>query len=467
VARGGHKRPQTKSAPPVAPPPVSAPVAAAPAPPPAKARRRRRIILVGVLVLAVLGLGWPLWRWSSAPAPPAVTLTEADPAVVAAIEAARRDVRWSPHSAAAWGHLGELLRAHGYVPESNFCFAQAERLDPGDPRWPYLQGIGVQSADPEAAIGHLERAVARCGNTPDAPRLTLAEVCLQQGRLDEAEGHFRQVLQDDPGNVRAHLGLGRSALERGNPRDAVAHLERSAASRLTEKASRVLLAQAYQQLGDAAAAGRERARALDLPADPPWPDPFLEEVVSLMIGKHARLSRLQTLHLQGREAEARELAAQVEKDYPDVYWLVEGREQTRHGNLLAAEQALRKAVELAPDSVDAWFDLGTVLVQLRDLAGAADAYRKATELEPAYGPAYLQLGRCLDGQGDRAGALRAFQAAVRYMPQQAEAHRELGALLAREGRTEEAAAELRQALRLQPADSKAKELLEAVSRAKP
>jgi tetratricopeptide (TPR) repeat protein len=372
-------------------------------------------------------------------------------------------VWWKPHSAAAWGRLGQLLRAHGYGPESNVCLAQAERLDPADPRWPYLQGTGLQSDDPEAAIAHLQRAVALCGSAPDAPRLVLAEVCLQQRRLDEAERHFRQVLGGDPGNARAHLGLGRLACERGNPGGALAHLERSASSQLTQKASRVLLAQAYQQLGDTAAAGREQKRALALPGDPPWPDPYQEEVLAVRIGRQARLSRLQTLHRQGRDVEARELARQLEKDYPEVYWLVEGRGQMTRGDFTAAERALRKAVELAPDSVEAQFDLGSVLLEQRNHPAAADCFRKVTELEPGYGPAYLRLAHCLVGQGDRAEALRAFQAAVRYMPQQAEARRELGALLAREGRTDEAAAQLRQALQLQPGDTKARELLDELS----
>jgi superkiller protein 3 len=296
------------------------------------------------------------------------------------------------------------------------------------------------------------------------PQLALAEVYLQQGDLEEAEQHFRQVLRRDPDNARAYLGLGRLASERGKPRDALAYLERSASSKLTRKASCVLLAQVYHQLGDPAATGRERARALDLPDDPPWPDPFMEEIWSLTVGKQARLARLQSLHQQGREAEARALVRQLEEDYPDVYWLVEGRGQMVKGDLAAAEQALRKAAELAPESVDAHFDLGIVRFERRNYQGAAECFRKVTELEPGYGAAYQRLGRCRMKQGERAETLRAFQAAVRYMPQNAEARRELGELLAREGRVAEAAAELRQALQLQPGDTKARELLEELSR---
>jgi tetratricopeptide (TPR) repeat protein len=417
--------------------------------------------------VVVAALGWLAHDRFTAPAPPAVSLADADPAVAEAIEAARRDVGRKPRSAATWGRLGLLLRAHGHVPESSHCFAQAERFDRGDPRWPYLQGTALQSDDPEAALGYLVRAAGLCGGEPDAPQLVLAEVCLHLGRLDEAERQFRQVLGRDPDNARGHLGLGRLACERGRPRDALAHLERSAAGRLTQQASRALLAQAYQQLGDTAAASRERALAVELPGDPPWPDPFQEEVQALMLGRQARLARLQTLHRQGRVGEARALARVLEKDYPDVYWLVEGRGQMSRGDFTAAERALRRAADLAPDSVEAHFDLGTVLFEQRDYRAAADCFRTVTELEPVHGLAYLCLGRCLAGQGDRAGALRAFEAAVRYMPQHAEARRELGALLAREGRTDEAVAQLRQALQLQPGDTKARELLDEVSRRAP
>jgi tetratricopeptide (TPR) repeat protein len=425
-----------------------------------------RNVLLGGVILTAVGLGWCLWGWYAAPAPPSVSFAEADPALVEAIEAARREVWWHPHSASAWARLGQLLRAHTYQPQSNLCFAQAERLDPTDPRWPYLQGLSLQLDDPEAAIDHLQRAVALCGSVPDGPELWLAEVYLQQGRFDEAEQHFRHVLQNDTDNARAHLGLGRLAYQRGNLPDGLAHLNRSASSKLTQKAAGILLAQVYQQFGDTAAASREQARAADLPNDPPWPDPIVEETWSLRVGKQARLARLTALRQRGGASEVRTFAAKLEDDYPDVYWLVEGRLQMDKGELAAAEQALRKAVQLTPDSVDAHFDLGTTLFKQKNYRAAAECFQKVTQLEPAYGPAHQNLGRCWTLLGDRAKAIRAFQAAVHFMPQNAEARRDLGSLLIQEGQVAEAIVHLRQALQLQPGDTKTRELLDEVSKSK-
>jgi tetratricopeptide (TPR) repeat protein len=437
--------------------------------PPSAAKRRRRPIVVPICAAVVVVLigSWCLWLWYSAPAPPVVSLQEADPAVADVLDAARQEVWWYPYRAAVWARLGQLLLAHGYRAESNRCFAQAERLDPHDARWPYLQGSSVRLDDPEAAIRHLQRAVALCGGVPDATELCLAEVCLEQNHLDEAELHFRHVLQNHARNARAFLGLGRLTYERGDLRQALAYLDHSASSKFTQKASCITRAQIYYLLGDETAAKREQAEAASMPEDPPWPDPFLEEALALVVGKQAGLARLQMLNRQGRVAEARALAHRLEDQYPDIYWLVEGREQMDKGDLAAAEKALREAVRLAPDSVDVNLDLGTVLFRQKNYGAAAECFQKVTELEPGYGPAYRNLGECRRLQGNRAAAINAFRAALKYTPHNAEAHRDLGSLLAEEGQMNEALVHLRQALQLAPSDVKTRELIEQASKKVP
>src|SRR5439155_409376 len=98
----------------------------------------------------------------------------------------------SPGSAEAWGKLGMILQSHGLgVEASTACLAEAERLDPRQPRWPYLQAILVVTTDPDAAIPKLQRAVALCDCDPAAPRLELGEVLLDQGRFPEAAEQFQ------------------------------------------------------------------------------------------------------------------------------------------------------------------------------------------------------------------------------------------------------------------------------------
>src|SRR5213079_2958398 len=118
--------------------------------------------------------------------------------------------------------LGMVLRAHDFDAEANRCFEEAERLDPREPRWPYLRGQTLVLTDPEAGILCLRRAVQCCGDSPTAPRLRLAEALLEQGRLDEAQSHLEQAARRDP---RARLAWGRLALLREDWRGALAHLE--------------------------------------------------------------------------------------------------------------------------------------------------------------------------------------------------------------------------------------------------
>src|SRR5205823_4567417 len=81
---------------------------------------------------------------------------------------------------------------------------------------------------PEEALPLLERTVERCERSDTvhhAPRLLLAETLLSLGRLDAAELHFRNVLDTDPQNVRAHFGLGQIAYSRGDWQASRTHLE--------------------------------------------------------------------------------------------------------------------------------------------------------------------------------------------------------------------------------------------------
>ncbi len=402
-------------------------------PAPTSRRRPRTLAALGVLIVAALGLGGWLWLRprEAPPAPPEVDLAEADPEVVAVVTRARGRVASDPCSGQAWGRLGQVLRAHGYGTEANVCLAEAEHLDPTEPRWPYLRGLTLVLTDPGAGVPCLERAVVLCGDEPAAPRLRLAEVLLEQGRLDEVEAHLRQALRRSSHDPRVHLEFARLALGRAHWRDALEHLSFCAEDPHARKMAHALRADAWSRLGEIERARDEAKQAADLPEDVPWPDPFVQEVEDLQVGVRVRLAAAGALLRQGRPREAVALLGEIVRSRPESVpaWLQLGQvllDLKEHG---PAERAFAEAVGRAPDAVEAWFGRGCASFFLGRTREAAEDFRRAVGLKPDHVLAHFNLGQCLKQLDDPAGAAREFREALRCRPGHAPARaalRDLG-----------------------------------------
>lgn len=397
--------------------------------------------------------------------PPAVRTDGLDPAVARAIEAARQDVLRSPRSAGAWGRLGTVLLAHELPAEANACLAQAERLDPREPRWPYLQSLSLVSGRPDEAAAKLRRAVELAGDAkdaPDAPRLRLAELLLDLGRVDEAEAQYRAVLRRDPRNPRAELGTARVAAARGDLHGCLSALRRPARDGRTRRESLVLTAQVQQRRGEAEAARRTLRDAAAAPNPAPWPDPWQEEVTAARVGRQASIDRANALLAQNRAADAAQLLRQAVKDHPDsdLAWLLLGRALLGAGDAAGAEAAFRESARLAPEAAGPQYHLGIVLLAGKQYPAAAAALERAVTAQPDFAPAHVNLGRCRLLIGDRGGAVAALRTALRHDPNAADAHEMLGTVLAAEGKRAEAIEHLRSAVELNPSSSSAKARLE-------
>lgn len=400
-------------------------------------------------------------------APPVVELEGADPAVIEAVRSARAQVAASPRSAASWGNLGMVLLAHDAFEEAAVSFVEAARYGPDDPRWPYLRGLALLEGnpDPKAALPALTRAAELSGDEP-APRLKLAEVLAEQGRVGEAERQFHRVVEVAPENARAHLGLGRLAYHRGDLESAKEHLTLSARKAPKVKATHALLAELHFREGDREGAEMERQRMAQLPDTYHWPDPYFRQVLQRWVGALARVERASDLFTRGRRDEAIKILDETVRLHPDALLahLALGRFLLQTGGLVEAERALERAVTLAPDAFEAHYELGTALERQGRAAEAANCFEKTLAIHPGYAPAHFHLGRCRLQQGDPEGALESLTATVRFRPDYAEAQRALGHLLAQSGRYAEAAVHLRYAVRLRPSDQKARLLLDEVLR---
>jgi tetratricopeptide (TPR) repeat protein len=425
--------------------------------------RRIRRRMVGVVVVLAIGIaiallaGWWFWR---TPALPELNLAGVDPAIAEAIHSARADVRSAPRSAAPWGHLGMVLRAHDFGAQANVCFSQAEWLDASDPRWPYLRGLTLALTDRDAAIPVLQRAADHCHSNP-APRLRLAELLLQQGRLDDAERQFRMVASAGSAESRSHLGLARIAQRRGALQEAMDHIEHVTANPLARKAALTLRAAIREELGAGADARADLLLAATQPDDPPWPDPMVEEVERLKVGVDAQLVLADQLLRQDRTGEALDVLENTARIAPEseAAHLALGHALLRVKQPAQAERTLRRAVELAPASAEAHFQLGNALF-LQDQRGrAAKSFRAAITCNAAHALAHYNLAHCLMRQDDRAGAIAEFRTSLRFRPDHADSHTNLGDLLGQDGKIGEAIEHLENAVRLAPADERARKLL--------
>ncbi len=425
--------------------------------------RARAWLAAGLAVVAALAAAAGWYAWRRGPHPPAIDLAGADPALAAAVEGARAEVVHSPRSARAWGRLGMILLAHEFGADAGTCLAEAARLDPADPRWPYLRSLPLLLSDPERGLALLERAVA-LGGDETAPRLRLGEELLARGRLDEAERHFRRALERQPGHARALLGLGGVAFQRGELRASREYLVRAAAGAPSAKPIHTLLAKVHRRLGDDAAAGAALGRAAGLPDGALWSDPHVEAVEELAVGIDAQLAFADRLIAQGDPGRAIRKLREAVQEYPDSYQAHWG---LGHCLILvkdfeAAERALREAVRLNANGSGAWFDLGDGLRRQGNAREAAACFRQVLALLPQHAQAHYHLGLCLERLGDRPGALASLRDATRYRPNFVEGQRELGRLLAEAGRRDEAIVHLERAALLAPSDEGVRRLLERV-----
>lgn len=427
--------------------------------------RRRWILGVCALALALAGGGVFFWRQNAPPEPPVVKQPGSDPAIVRAIEEARAAVRKAPRSGRAWGRLGMVLSIHDILPEADVCFAQAERFEPLEPRWPYLRGLARSGDDPGAALPSLQRAAKLCGDLP-APHLRLAELLIERGRLDEAQAEIEPVLKREPSNPRALLCQARVAVARNEPRAALDYLNRSLQSAPDVKASHTLLGAIQQRAGDPAAAEAAFRRAAQLPEAHVWPDPFLIEINQLRTGLTAMADTAESWLGLGYVTNAVTLMQQAVAQYPERVqaWLVLGKALRQGGDAVGAERALRQAVQLGPDSVAGRTELGSALFAQAKYADAEASYREALRINPKLAEAWFNLGLCLMNQRDPARAIEAFENATRFKPDLTYAYIRWGQALGRLQRVPEAVEQLQRALQLSPANQEAREMLDILLR---
>ncbi len=293
-----------------------------------------------------------------------------------------------------------------------------------------LAAVKARRGEYAAAVPLYARALK--ANPKLTPVHFNAAVALGQlKRYQEAAGHLRAFLKVYPNESRAHQLLGLCLMESGDPRGALAALDRS--YQLNPKDGSILYALAYTH----ARAGND-ARAA--------------EILSSLEGNptQARLIEGLIQYRRGMWAEAKDMFQKVVDADPTIQPAVAalGRLELLERNDPRAIALLESAIRLNPADAESTYQLGVLYDRNGRTAEALPLLRRAIELRANYADPHYQIGRILLREGKPAEALKELEIARRLIPDQEAIRLALGRVYQAIGRRAEAQAEFEAVRRL-------------------
>lgn len=259
----------------------------------------------------------------------------------------------------------------------------------------------------------------------------------RQGKLEQAEAIYRNVLRQQPNHADALHFLGLLRHQKGADDEAIALIERAIAASPQAAEAVYNLADILLAQGKAAAAIARFRQALALRPD------FPEAATSLGIA----------LRTQGEMEPALaqlRAAAAAHPNYAEVHYNLGDtlRVLNKPGE---AKKALARALELRPDFAEAENNLASLLRAEGDIEGAAHHLESALRIHPNFAEAENNLGNIRKGEGEIEAAILHFEKAIALRPNFPEAHHNLGNAYLAVGRVAEAATAFSKALELNPA----------------
>jgi Tfp pilus assembly protein PilF len=125
----------------------------------------------------------------------------------------------------------------------------------------------------------------------------------------------------------------------------------------------------------------------------------------------------------------------------------------RNNDYRSGESIWQKALDVVPNNVRAYYNLGLAMQKQGRLPEAIRNYNQAIKLNPDYYRAYYNLGHLMQSGGRLKEAAGYYQQVIAIKPDLADAHRNLGSAFLSMGRFDEAISEYHKALSIQPNDA--------------
>jgi tetratricopeptide (TPR) repeat protein len=324
------------------------------------------------------------------------------------------------HSVDGLARLSRLYHANSFYNEALQCYEALRRLEPRNAKWPHLESsILSQFGRQDEALPREEAAVALAPDYIPA-RLRLGDELLMANRRQEAAAAYSQVLEREPGEPYAMLGLAKCDVAAGDWSKAIERLRECVKLHPDFIGAMSLMVTTYEHMGRQAEANAMknvigRREFTDL--SDPWLDGLIDDCFDSY-----RLS----------------VVAAV-ADFS--------------GKRDAAKQMLERAIAFAPKNSSFHRQLAIKLALDKDLPSACEHLERAVALSPTDNDSWLLLYQYRKMMGQAPAAEQALRSGLANCPQSASLHIEEARRLSSAGRNEEAIGEFKEAYRLNPSES--------------
>lgn len=336
--------------------------------------------------------------------------------------------------------LGSWYASHNQYACAADVFRVGLKVDPNNAQLHYLDGLAlVFLKRPAEAIPELKKSIDLA---PDElkPRLMLASAYDDTNQPAQAEAEWRETLQIDPKSQEALQALGAFYMRRQDYPSAIQLLRNAPPNEATTVmlgdalAEMGMLDQAEDLLNQALNANRQSIPLADAMRVVLVRERKYEEAIKLqrVVAKDhpndidAQENLYKMLVLANHIDEARPMGPKLlaaRPHDPEVLYL-NGIVQRAVGDNEGSKKLLEEAVQRQPDFFNSRFQLGMVLVILKEYAEAKTHLEKAIELGVPGPEVHFELAKALRGLGDAAGAteeIKKYQAIKKTQDAQLEA----------------------------------------------
>ncbi|MGL4498320.1 MAG: tetratricopeptide repeat protein, partial [Planktothrix sp.] len=344
------------------------------------------------------------------------------------------------------------LQLQGKFEQAHNSYKTAIQLQPESPEpLGNLGSLYARKQEWDLAAKYYQLALKYKPNCDKLYR-NLAKVLTKLNRPDEAtECWYHSCrLQPEQAEATEHLELGKTLLEQGKNKEAIACFNYVLRSNPSWKQAQILLAQAQ---------GEKLKSDQGFIFDPETINSSISDSQPTLLDDQKILQQaerdLNNNLLKEAIAQCQQVIAQSPN--PTKAYEILGKALNQLGRLDLAVKAYRKLVKLSPEDAIAQTNLGNLYAKQRQWQSAVLAYQRAIAINPNLAVAYRNLAQVLDRVGKQDIAVEYWYQGFSLKPEAVKPsqHLALGRLLLRQGKLLEAATCYQRAIQLDPACAEA------------